>query len=83
MRKEGDFYVVEVKTTKENAIELVQWLEAHDQKLDRVESTLTSDSLTLPELVEKMSEHSGTNGFLLEVNFKDEEVALLAEMKFA
>lgn len=82
MRKSGDFYVVEVRCTKENAVELVEWLEKNNQKLDRVESTLANEQMNLQELAAKMREHSGTNGFLMEINFKDEEVAMLARMKF-
>ena len=82
MRKSGDYYVVEVRCSKENAVELVEWLGKNGQQLDRVESTLSNEQLTLSELAKKMSEHSGTNGFLMEINFKDEETALLARMKF-
>lgn len=83
MRKSGEYYVVEFRCTKENAVELIDWLIKQEQSLDRVESTVTTDEeLALIDLKAKMEENTSTNGFLLEINFKDEEVALLAKLKF-
>lgn len=83
VRKQGDYYVVEVKCNKENGVELIEWLKQQNQKLDRMESTLTRDEMDLDGLLEKIRQHDGNNGLLFEVNFTNEEVALLAQMKFS
>ena len=78
-----DHYRVEISVSKENAREVLVWLDSLGQKLRLCESALASEPRSLPEAIKMVEEYAGNAGFIMEFNFKDEETALLAEMKYA
>lgn len=82
MKKIGEFYQTEVRCDKEKADEMLVWLEAQGLELDRAETALGEEPTTLRQLIEKVKEHGGTAGFIFELHFKDENTALLAQMKY-
>lgn len=82
MKVVDGFYQVEVRCNKDTADEMLAWLDTQGLELDRAETALGEEPTSLRQLIEKVKEHGGTAGFIFELHFKDENTALLAQMKY-